>query len=89
MLRHAEKIGDVAPTCRYFGADRSSFDRGEASYDQHNEAGLNKQKTHFKKPRQPHAARARREGLLPTKQISPGLNEGRVITVALSRHENL
>ena len=83
MLRHAEKIGDVAPICRYFGVDRSSFYRREAPYDQHNEAGL---KTHFKKPRQPLAARARREGLLPTKQISSELSEGRVITVALSRH---
>ena len=27
VLRHAEKIGDVARTCRYFGVGRSSFYR--------------------------------------------------------------
>jgi hypothetical protein len=27
VLRHAEKIGDVGKTCRYFGIGRSSFYR--------------------------------------------------------------
>ncbi len=40
VLRHAEKIGDVARTCRYFGVGRSSFYRWKAAYDQYGEAGL-------------------------------------------------
>jgi hypothetical protein len=34
VLRHAEKIGDVGKTCRYFGVGRSSFYRRKAAYDQ-------------------------------------------------------
>jgi hypothetical protein len=40
VLRHAEKIGDVGKTCRYFGVGRSSFCRWKAAYDQRGEAGL-------------------------------------------------
>jgi hypothetical protein len=34
VLRHAEKIGDVASTCRYFGVGRSSFYRWKNAYQQ-------------------------------------------------------
>ena len=40
VLRHAEKTGHVANTCRYFGLGRSSFYRWKAAYDQCGEAGL-------------------------------------------------
>ena len=40
VLRHAEKIGDVGKTCRYFGIGRSSFYRWKASFEQNGEAGL-------------------------------------------------
>ena len=40
VLRHAEKTGHVARTCRYFGVGRSSFYRLKAAYDQCGEAGL-------------------------------------------------
>ena len=40
VLRHAEKIGDVARTCRYFGVGRSSFYRWRTAYAQRGEAGL-------------------------------------------------
>ena len=40
VLRHAEKTGDVAKTCRYFGVGRSSFYRWKAAYDRRGEAGL-------------------------------------------------
>ncbi|WP_397584023.1 helix-turn-helix domain-containing protein [Sphingorhabdus sp.] len=33
VLRHAEKIGDVGKTCRYFGIGRSSFYRWKASFE--------------------------------------------------------
>ena len=32
VLRYAEKIGDVAKACRYFGVGRSSFYRWKAAY---------------------------------------------------------
>ena len=38
VLRHAEKIGDVARTCRYFGVGRSSFYRWRTAYAQRGEA---------------------------------------------------
>ena len=40
VLRHAQKIGGVAKTCRYFGVGRSSFYRWRAAYEQRGEAGL-------------------------------------------------
>jgi transposase InsO family protein len=40
VLRHAEKTGHVARTCRYFGVGRSSFYRWKAAYEQSGEAGL-------------------------------------------------
>jgi transposase len=40
VLRHAEKIGDVGKTCRYFGIGRSSFYRWKAPFEQDGEAGL-------------------------------------------------
>ena len=32
-LRHAEQIGDVSKTCRYFGIGRASFYRWRAAFD--------------------------------------------------------
>lgn len=40
VLRHAEKTGHVAKTCRYFGVGRSSFYRWKAAFEQRGEAGL-------------------------------------------------
>jgi transposase len=40
VLRHAEKTGHVARTCRYFGVGRSSFYRWKIAYEQNGEAGL-------------------------------------------------
>lgn len=39
VLRHAEKSGHVARTCRYFGVGRSSLYRWRAAYEQRGEAG--------------------------------------------------
>ena len=43
-LRHAEQIGDVSKTCRYFGIGRASFYRWRAAFQRHGEAGLVKRK---------------------------------------------
>ena len=40
ILRHAEEIGHVARTCRYFGIGRSSFYRWRQAYTERGEAGL-------------------------------------------------
>lgn len=40
ILRHAEEIGHVAKTCRYFGVGRSSFYRWREAYRKRGEAGL-------------------------------------------------
>ena len=40
ILRHAEQIGDVSKTCRYFGISRPSFYRWKAALQRHGEAGL-------------------------------------------------
>ena len=40
VLRHSEKFGGVAKTCRYFGVGRSSFYRWRAAYEHRGEAGL-------------------------------------------------
>lgn len=40
ILRHADKIGHVARTCRYFGIGRASFYRWREAYRKHGEAGL-------------------------------------------------
>ena len=40
ILRHAERIGDVCKTCRYFGIARGSFYRWKAALQRHGEAGL-------------------------------------------------
>lgn len=50
VLRHAEKTGHVARTCRYFGVGRSSFYRWRAAYEQRGEAGLINQKPIPKNP---------------------------------------
>ena len=50
VLRHAEKTGHVAKTCRYFGVGRSSFYRWKASFEQNGEARLINQKPILKNP---------------------------------------
>jgi len=40
ILRHAEEIGHVAKTCRYFGICRASFYRWRKAYTERGEAGL-------------------------------------------------
>jgi transposase-like protein len=40
ILGHAEQIGDVSKTCRYFGIARGSFYRWRAALQRHGEAGL-------------------------------------------------
>ncbi len=40
ILRHAEQIGDVCKTCRYFGIARGSFYRWRAALQRHGTAGL-------------------------------------------------
>ena len=39
ILQHAEEIGHVAKTCRYFGVGRSSFYRWREAYRKHGDAG--------------------------------------------------
>ncbi len=53
VLRHAEKTGQVARTCRYFGVDRSSFYRWKAAYERRGEAGLVNAKPIPKNPANP------------------------------------
>jgi len=40
LLRHAEEIGQVARTCRYFGISRSNVYRWRQAYADHGEVGL-------------------------------------------------
>ena len=40
ILQHADKIGDVSKTCRYFGIGRASFYRWRQTYRDNGEAGL-------------------------------------------------
>jgi len=40
VLEHAEKIGNVRMTCRYFGLSRSTFYRWKTKYDKQGESGL-------------------------------------------------
>ena len=40
VLEHAEKIGNVCLTCRYFGLARSTFYRWKTEYDKEGETGL-------------------------------------------------
>ena len=40
ILEHAEKVGDVSKTCRYFGIARASFYRWRAAYQKRGEGGL-------------------------------------------------
>ena len=44
VLQHAERIGQVAKTCRYFGIGRASFYRWKRAYERDGEAGLVKLK---------------------------------------------
>lgn len=50
VIRHAERIGDVAKTCRYFGIGRASFYRWRSAYQRQGELGLANQKTAPKNP---------------------------------------
>jgi len=45
ILRHAEQIGDVSRTCRYFGIGRASFYRWKAAFQKRGEVGLVNKKT--------------------------------------------
>ncbi len=40
ILQHAEEIGSVVKTCRYFGISRSGFYRWRDAYAKNGEAGL-------------------------------------------------
>ena len=40
VLEHAQKIGNVRKTCRYFGIGRSSFYRWKRAFDRDGESGL-------------------------------------------------
>lgn len=40
ILDHADRIGDVSKTCRYFGIGRASFYRWRHAYQDNGEAGL-------------------------------------------------
>ncbi len=50
VLRHAEQIGDVSRTCRYFGIGRASFYRWMAAFQRQGEIGLANRKTVPKNP---------------------------------------
>jgi transposase len=49
-LRHAEQIGDISKTCRYFGIGRASFYRWRAAFQRQGEAGLVNRKPAPKNP---------------------------------------
>jgi hypothetical protein len=38
VLSHAEQIGDISRTCRYFGIGRASFYRWKAAFQKQGEA---------------------------------------------------
>jgi len=40
ILQHADKIGYVSKTCRYFGVGRASFYRWRHAFQSRGEAGL-------------------------------------------------
>ena len=44
VLEHAERIGNVRKTCRYFGVSRSVFDLWEKAYETDGDEGLVNQK---------------------------------------------
>lgn len=44
ILEHAERIGNVAKTCRYFGVGSSSFYRWRGAFQKHGEDGLRRAK---------------------------------------------
>ena len=50
ILRHAEQIGDVSKTCRYFGIGRASFYRWQTAFRRRGESGLANGKTIPKNP---------------------------------------
>lgn len=50
ILQHAEKIGHVAKTCRYFGIGRASFYRWKSAYERDGKDGLVNAKTIPKNP---------------------------------------
>lgn len=45
VLEHADKIGNVRMTCRYFGLSRSTFYRWKTKYDKYGESGLGNKST--------------------------------------------
>jgi len=46
VLEHADKIGDVSKTCRYFGIGRATFYRWRKAYSETGESGLEVWKLH-------------------------------------------
>jgi transposase InsO family protein len=50
VLKHAEQIGDVAKTCRYFGIGRAGFYRWRTAYQRDGEPGLANRKTAPRNP---------------------------------------
>ncbi len=50
ILRHAEQIGDVSKTCRYFGIGRASYYRWQVAFRRQGVSGLANRKTIPKNP---------------------------------------
>ena len=44
ILKHAEEIGHVGQTCRYFGIGRGRFYRWKSAFEKHGEPGLARKK---------------------------------------------
>ena len=61
-LRHAEQIGDVSKTCRYFGIGRAKFLSLESSFPAPGGSWPDEAQTRAEEPRQPDASGDRREG---------------------------
>ena len=89
VLRHAEKTGDVAKTCRYFGVGRSSFYRWRTAYKQRGEAGLVNAKPIPKNPANQTPPEIVEKVLYLRSKIPPRVDPHRLVPRALSRHHNL
>jgi transposase len=51
ILKHAEEIGHVGRTCRYFSIGRASFYRWKSAFEKHGESGLARKKPIPKNPK--------------------------------------
>ncbi len=45
VIKHAENLGNVRKTCRYFGLSRSTFYRWKSAYKKEGELGLTNKST--------------------------------------------